>query len=620
MSVFDYDKNQDNQKPFHAAGMAENAAKRATEDNQDKYAKQDNTPSGGNEEHFSLNDDRRVKVLSPGALVAKRFFRNRLAVVGLSILIFMFVFSFIGGLLSPYGEDEFFYREDQINKEFAVVTENSDFRYMAKDSNLFGSAVQAQTMLAIQKNSESFSYNGTNYALAQEGSDFYSISSGGKLIGIAYKDVVSSSDGQALSFEFVYTALKSYAALAQEVEEEAEQETAGVSEATGATDDAAEPAEPEEVIEPAVKTFTVDGLTYTIEEDGGVLQGEKEVAYISRYIVQPIMPDIFLSRDFKEKLIDTIAVGGTKFTYTDESLILDDEPEAALDGEEAGIGAMDDALVEEDDTASDATIEYTIERSQNHVNWIIRQQQSSRQYDSYSFPSAKHWLGTDKYGMDMLTRLMYGGRVSLMIGFIVIIIETVLGVILGGIAGYFGGWVDNLIMRLVDIFYCIPSMPIILILGAAMDQQRVEPGKRLIYLMLILGILGWAGIARLVRGQILSLREQEFMTATEACGISVKSRIFKHLIPNVIPQLIVNCTMGLGSVIITEATLSFLGLGVKFPFASWGNIINDVNNTHVLTTYWFIWIPAGLLLLLTVLAFNLVGDGLRDAFDPKMKR
>ncbi len=620
MSVFDYDKNQDNQKPFHAAGMAENAAKRATEDNQDKYAKQDNTPSGGNEEHFSLNDDRRVKVLSPGALVAKRFFRNRLAVVGLSILIFMFVFSFIGGLLSPYGEDEFFYREDQINKEFAVVTENSDFRYMAKDSNLFGSAVQAQTMLAIQKNSESFSYNGTNYALAQEGSDFYSISSSGKLIGIAYKDVVSSSDGQALSFEFVYTALKSYAALAQEVEEEAEQETAGVSEATGATDDAAEPAEPEEVSEPAAKTFTVDGLTYTIDEDGGVLQGEKEVAYISRYIVQAIMPDIFLSRDFKEKLIDTIAVGGTKFTYTDESLILDDEPDAALDGEETGIGAMDDALVEEDDTASDATMEYTIERSQNHANWIIRQQQSSRQYDSYSFPSAKHWLGTDKYGMDMLTRLMYGGRVSLMIGFIVIIIETVLGVILGGIAGYFGGWVDNLIMRLVDIFYCIPSMPIILILGAAMDQQRVEPGKRLIYLMLILGILGWAGIARLVRGQILSLREQEFMTATEACGISVKSRIFKHLIPNVIPQLIVNCTMGLGSVIITEATLSFLGLGVKFPFASWGNIINDVNNTHVLTTYWFIWIPAGLLLLLTVLAFNLVGDGLRDAFDPKMKR
>ena len=175
-------------------------------------------------------------------------------------------------------------------------------------------------------------------------------------------------------------------------------------------------------------------------------------------------------------------------------------------------------------------------------------------------------------------------------------------------------------MRLVDIFYCIPNMPIINILGAAMDGMRVDPTIRMLLLMLLLGFLGWAGIARLVRGQILSLREQEFMTATEATGIRTSNRIFKHLIPNVIPQLIVNCTMALGSTIITESTLSFLGLGVKFPFASWGNIINDVNDTYVLTTYWFIWIPAGICLLLTVLAFNILGDGLRDAFDPKMKR
>ena len=153
-----------------------------------------------------------------------------------------------------------------------------------------------------------------------------------------------------------------------------------------------------------------------------------------------------------------------------------------------------------------------------------------------------------------------------------------------------------------------------------LDGMRVDPQIRMLYLMLILGFLGWPGIARLVRGQILSLREQEFMTATEACGISVSRRIFRHLIPNVIPQLIVNCTMSLGSTIITEATLSFLGLGVKFPFASWGNIMNDVSNSYVLTSYWFIWIPAGICLMLTVLGFNFVGDGLRDAFDPKMKR
>ena len=622
MSVFDYDKNRDNRKPFHASGMAENAAKRATEDNQDKYAKQDNTPSGSNGEHYSLNDDRRVKVLSPGALVAKRFFRNRLAVVGLSILIFMFVFSFIGGLLSPYGEDEFFYRNDQINKEFAVVTENSDFRYMAKDSALFGSPVQAQTMLAIQKSSETFSYGGNSYTLTPEGTDFYSVSSGGKVVGIAYKDVVSSStEGQALSFEFVYTALKSYAALEQELENEAAQETAGASEATGATDDApADTAESVEPDAPAVKSFTVDGIAYTIDEDGGVLQGEKEVAYISRYIVQAIMPDIFLSRDFKEKLIDTIAAGETKFTYTDESLILDDETDAVTDGEEAGIGAMDDGLPEEDGTVSSATAEYTIERSQNHANWIIRQQQTSRQYDSYSSPSAKHWLGTDKYGMDMLTRLMYGGRVSLMIGFIVIIIETVLGVILGGIAGYFGGWIDNLIMRLVDIFYCLPSMPIMIILGAMMDALRMNTYVRLMIMMAALGIMGWAGVARMVRGQILSLREQEFMVATEATGIRVKDRIFRHLVPNVMPQLIVIASLGIGGTIITESTLSFLGLGVKHPLATWGTIINSVSSASAMAHYPFIWIPVGLLICMTVIAFNFVGDGLRDAYDPKAKR
>jgi peptide/nickel transport system permease protein len=299
------------------------------------------------------------------------------------------------------------------------------------------------------------------------------------------------------------------------------------------------------------------------------------------------MSDVHLTRQFKEEMVESIDAGSTTFTSVDEE---------------------------------GATHDYTLEYNAAMKNWNVRQLTATRVFDTYSKPSKAHWLGTDKNGMDMLTRLMYGGRVSLYIGFIVVIIETVLGVILGGISGYFGGWVDMLIMRIVDIFYCIPSMPIIIILGAAMDMMRVDPQIRMIYLMLILGFLGWPGISRLVRGQILTLREQEFMTATEACGIRVSRRIFRHLLPNVMPQLIVTMTMSLGSVILTEATLSFLGLGVKFPFASWGNIINDVNNTFVLTNYWFIWIPAGVCLLSTVLAFNLVGDGLRDAFDPKMKR
>ena len=244
----------------------------------------------------------------------------------------------------------------------------------------------------------------------------------------------------------------------------------------------------------------------------------------------------------------------------------------------------------------------------------------TRILDTYHAPGADHLLGTDGNGMDLLTRLMYGGRVSLTIGFIVVALALLIGVTLGGIAGYFGGWVDNVIMRMVDVFYCIPTYPIIIILGSMMDELRVDSQTRMGYLMLLLGVLSWAGIARLVRGQILSLREQEFMVAAEATGISVGRRIFRHLIPNVIPQLIVIATQSLGGTILTEATLSFLGLGVKYPFASWGNIINAVSTLHVMTTYWFVWIPAGVCILITVLGFNFIGDGLRDAFDPKMKR
>ena len=563
------------------------AEQKLREEIREEMKNADQTPA---EEHYSLNDDRRVKVLSPGMLVAKRFIRNRMAVTGLVILIFMFVFSFIGGLVSPYGQDQFFYTDKTIRKSFGEAKENTEFRYGSNSDELFGLTAQAKAMLAIQQGKDTFNFSNHNYTMNKVSDEMFTISCDGVMVGYAAKDMVNADAAdQKLSFEFNYQALTAYA--------------------TGA------------------KEFTADGVTYALAEDGGVTLDGADYAYISRYLVQAISPDVFLSRDFKEKLYAAIATaenGKAAFSYTDESLIMN-EPEQTEDGENAdgqtsGINTEDPNAPKQDDTSDTATAEYDLEFKAATNSWQILQEKSSRQYDQYSFPNMKHWLGTDMYGMDMLTRLMYGGRVSLLIGFIVIIIETVIGVIFGGISGYFGGWVDNLIMRIVDIFYCIPSMPVIIILGAAMDASRVDPTIRMVYLMLILGFLGWAGIARLVRGQILSLREQEYMAAAEACGLSVSRRIFKHLIPNVVPQLIVTCTMGLGSVIIMEATLSFLGLGVKFPFASWGNIISDVNNTHVLTTYWFIWIPAGVLLLLTVLAFNLVGDGLRDAFDPKMKR
>ncbi len=232
--------------------------------------------------------------------------------------------------------------------------------------------------------------------------------------------------------------------------------------------------------------------------------------------------------------------------------------------------------------------------------------------------SKDHWMGTDGEGYDILTRLMYGGRVSLTIGLMVVLLQTIIGVVLGGIAGYFGGWVDNLIMRIVDILSCIPTIPILLILSVVFTE--IVDISKLYYMMIIMSVIGWGGVARLVRGQILFLREQEFMIAAKASGLSTASKIFKHLMPNVIPQLVVSMTLGLGNVILTEATLGFLNLGAPLGTATWGTMINSASVFSNLQYYPNFWLGAGVCITLAILAFNFVGDGLRDAFDPKMKR
>lgn len=239
---------------------------------------------------------------------------------------------------------------------------------------------------------------------------------------------------------------------------------------------------------------------------------------------------------------------------------------------------------------------------------------------NYLKPSASHWLGTDDKGYDVFSRLMYGGRVSLTVGFVVIILETILGVFLGGLAGYFGGWADQIIMRIVDIFNCVPTLPMMMIIGVALDARNVTGPAKLYVMMAMLTLFGWAGTARLVRGQILTLREQDFMLSAEASGLPVWRKIFKHLIPNVMPQLIVSMTLGLGGIILTEATLGYLGIGLPMQYATWGNMINAAANNTALRLYPNLWIAPGICIILAVLAFNFVGDGLRDAYDPKAMR
>ena len=517
---------------------------------ENEVAELEQAAQAGQNDRYNLNDDRRIKTLSPGALILKRFFRNRLAVVGLIMLLSMFVFSFVGGLVSPYGQDEQFFTYMNQDKQYAGISKNENLRYTVADGAEFGAIPQGKMTIAARAGESSFESKGTTYGLETVGEGVYVATLGGKQIAVASAETVNAPDGgTAPDFAFTLAAL--------------------TANASGAT------------------SFDYNGTTYDLDENGNITQGGQDAGYVSQYIVSPADNSVTITRDLREALISAVEANKSETTFKD---------------------------------AEGNDQEYEISYDANKGVYDVIQSNETYVYSRYEAPSASHWLGLDTNGMDMLTRLMYGGRVSLVIGFIVVFIAGGLGILLGGISGYFGGWVDNLIMRIVDVFYCLPMMPIVIILGSMMDALRLDPMIRMVYLMLVLGFLSWPSIARLVRGQILSLREQEFMVATEACGISIPHRIFKHLIPNVMPQLIVSCTMMLGSTIITEATLSFLGLGVKFPFASWGNIINDVNNSYVLTNYWFIWIPAGICLLITVLGFNFVGDGLRDAFDPKMNR
>lgn len=240
--------------------------------------------------------------------------------------------------------------------------------------------------------------------------------------------------------------------------------------------------------------------------------------------------------------------------------------------------------------------------------------------DAMKEPSLRHLLGTDEVGRDLFTRLMYAGRISLSVGIVAVLIEVLIGSILGAVSGFYGGIVDGIIMRIVDVFMCCPHLPLLIMLGAVMSDLKIAPQYRMYVVMLIIGLLSWAGLCRIVRAQILSLREQEFMQAAEALGLRDRRKIFKHLLPNTFASIIVAATLGIAGAILTESSLSFLGLGVTPPTPSWGTMIQAVSNTYVLRHRPWIWMPPGICIFLTVMAINLFGDGLRDALDPKLKR
>ncbi len=220
-------------------------------------------------------------------------------------------------------------------------------------------------------------------------------------------------------------------------------------------------------------------------------------------------------------------------------------------------------------------------------------------------PSSQHWLGTDPLGRDVLSRLIYGCRISLVIGFIAVGVAVLIGTAMGLIAGYVGGWVDSVVMRVVDTMLAFPSIFLLLAVIALLEPSMYT-------IMIVIGLTSWMGVARLVRAEVLSLKEREFILAARAIGASTSRIMIRHVLPNVMTPVLVAATLGVGGAILTESVLSYLGLGVQPPTPSWGNILNE--GRVALGVAWWLTLSPGACILVTVLAFNLLGEGLRERF------
>ncbi|WP_392486274.1 oligopeptide ABC transporter permease [Haloimpatiens sp. FM7315] len=234
-------------------------------------------------------------------------------------------------------------------------------------------------------------------------------------------------------------------------------------------------------------------------------------------------------------------------------------------------------------------------------------------YNMYSPPSKEHILGTDEVGRDVFSRLVYGGRVSLLVGFSAMLVQLILGIILGMVSGYFGGFIDKIIMMVVDIIMCFPFFVVAITIAAIV-------GPSIWNLICIIGFLSWPGIARIIRAEILSLKKNDYIMAAKAMGLNDGEIIINHLMPNVISPIIVAATLAIAEAILSEAALSFLGMGVRPPMPSWGNILSAAKNVTTLQRQWWLWIPAGVMVIIVVVSINFVGDGIRDYLDPINKR
>ncbi len=425
-----------------------------------------------NNEQLALDDGRRVKVLSPGMMVFKRFIRNKLAIAGIIILTFMFVFSFLGGVISPYRQDQVFYKTDSANKEYASAVVNNEYRFFTPDGAQLSTLVRANFSRVVKDAGEddvAFEADGASWNVHRLGENFYAIGTAkelgsvtmlGKIVDVKAKPGEEISDavkdaalkavqGGSLQFEadgqsYMLTKGKAKSYTLGTMSE------AGVASllnfnAFSGEDDALVSGygfrrAAELALRSGEQTFEADGEAYRLDSDGddsAVIyraNSDEAMASVSNVIVSPMTTGATLEMDYKAAVAEAISQKQMAFEYVN---------------------------------AAGETEKHTIRMRGN--NYIIYTEQQTYLIDMYAAPSMAHPLGTDDHGMDVLTRLMYGGRISLMVGFVVMLLENLIGIIIGGISGYFGGWVDTLLMRFVDLFNSIPYYPMMIIAGAIMD-------------------------------------------------------------------------------------------------------------------------------------------------------
>mgnify|MGYP001106329882 CR=1 FL=1 len=619
----------------------------------------------GASKEYTLADERYD---SPGKLAVKRFFRNPLAVIALTILVGMFLFVFIGPIFAPVDLTETGSEMLHVNvrptmslmklpddmKDGAVdISSRGTFTIgVSTDGNMYTWGYYTHTKdpklnpLNIPdevKNAKIVhAAAGTDHAVAiSEDGHVYAWGAydngqygwDGSMIASARKQPEELMDDNTIDASQVRQLVAGNQVTAILMED-------GTIYAWG--NDGLNATNLSSVIKHGKKesklvklAFTNDGL-YGIDEDGNFVPGKSSkfnTITIQDENGQNKVVDIF-EYIGNRKIVDIAATGGAIALVTDDGELI--------------VAGMKEAtpVIPEGDTikhVSGGTRHFTLVTEQGRVYaWgqNFRKQCEvpadlqeagavdtvfSSGFQNYAFKDGKFveaWglkgyvFGTDDMGRDVFNRLMNGGKMTMTIGAVAVIVSTIIGIIVGCISGYFGGWIDNIIMRIVDVFYCIPSMPVIIIIGAAMDAMRVDSWKRMMYLMLILGFLGWPSIARLVRGQILSLREQEYVLAAQATGAKGRWIITRHLVPNCMSVIFISTALQIPNAIFTESFLSYLGLGVNAPMPSLGSLASDALNG--LTSYPYRMVIPALVISLIVLSLNLFGDGLRDAFDPKL--